>query len=167
MVLLEKFVNQTLQDDDAFGSGEMAINPSAGDIAFFRQVPPGFNFNLFAIVFALVDNGTCRADRFGSGAALVNGVDVEIISPTGDVRNFVNAKRNGDFAILGDFSETGDGRGWGCFFDCGRLAGGDPITLTPGSIVQVVIRDDISGILHFNAVIYGTIDSTSINLSVF
>lgn len=166
MVLLEKFVNQTLQDNDAFGASEMAIDASATEVIFFRTVPPGFNFNLFAIVFSLIDNGTCRADRFGTGPALANGVSVEIIDETGDVRVFVNAVRNGDFAILGDFSETGDSRGWGCFFDCGRFAGGEPLTLGPGSIVQVVIRDDISGVLHFNAVIYGTIDSESINLGV-
>ncbi len=165
-VQLGNFINLNLQETG--GSSEMAVDGDPTEVVFGVPVEAGFNFELFAIIFNLVDDGPCRADRFGGGAALTNGVVVEIIPPppNNEAREFLLAKTNGDFGILGEFNLTGFERGWNCIFDIRKLTGGEPITLPPTSIVQVRIQDDITEISSFTAVIYGILDSTSINLGI-
>lgn len=130
------------------GSSEMNVNGSlAAPIIFEFVVPSDKTFELRQLLPTIIDgNMQFLALNFGGLAALANGVLLRTVSPLGAIQDVVNWKRNIDLnSTMFDFDDKYNkgaqaGR-WNIANILDRV-----IDFLPGSSLQVLIRDDLTGI---------------------
>lgn len=155
---------------DATGAIDMNIDGSVASVNFDFIVPAGTVYNSFMfsrINFILVD-GNIRWGQFGGlGAALTNGLLLQVLDHNGVVQQHFGTDIhpitvNEDFGGLAGVDNVivlaaGDDALPVRF---SIFKSGNQMTLFPNWIVRVVVQDNLAALSHFDAMVQGILRRT-------
>lgn len=143
-------------------SKQMSVDGSIIPAIFHIKPSAGVRWDITRVIFYMEDTSAMDLALFGSLPAITNGIVVR--KKDGIYHNIFNAKKNGDFNIRAyDGQFLGPNLPVGVFgFQCRRSFNGPDkngvvIRLDGdlGDELQILVRDDISGMTAFNAVAQG------------
>jgi hypothetical protein len=145
------------------GTGNMALDASGGTETF-RVTPKNLvstEWDIVRVIFAMTDDSSMDDGTFGGIAALTNGVVLR--AHNSNDKNVFNVKTNGDFALRSFDAEYADRVPAGQFgFRSRRTFGGQDkngivirLDSDVNDEIQLLLRDDLSGLLTFEAVAQG------------
>lgn len=151
------------------GSSNLAQDGSAAALTAFvspQHNSDGFSFHITRIMISITDATAMDDGIFGGDVALTNGIVVRTLID-GVLHNLFNAKTNGDLAAhaydltYASKPPAGSGHGlrWRRTFG-GQSKGGSVIALssTTNDQIQIIIRDDLTGLVTFTAVAQGHVE---------
>jgi hypothetical protein len=148
-------------------SDEMAVNGSVTPVTFHAYPPPGRVYDITG--FRIIINCATTPDDgdFGDLAALTNGVNIHALVAEGVPFALGTFHRNGDFFRVGGnlvYSDKGPSGTFGIHCDAliryrwgvtVRLRGTVAGQVYTRDEVRIVVRDDLTGLGSFKALVYG------------
>lgn len=117
--------------------------------------------NLIRFMFHITDATVMDDSLFGGLPALTRGIVLRKLLANGNYTNYWNVKTNGRFAELAYDVLYADKAPAGVYgFSCRLTYGGDtkhgtPIKLKPTEAIQLIIQDNLTGLLSFNTTAQG------------
>lgn len=152
----EKFIYSMLRDDASF---EMAVNGSLGSPVIFEYVAP--EPVLMSRINLQINDILPTADKFGGIAALTNGVLIQIRDTDDttliDFSDNIGIKANHDFVLLAGIDvDIVSGGGVGLVavrFTVSKA--GNLLRLETGQKFVLVVRDNLTGLDSFEAMVQG------------
>lgn len=154
--------------DSGFASGvcnvivgvrNLNLNGSSTRVIAHIQSPVGISIDITRMIFYIEDNTSMDDSKFGGVSRLVKGVVLR--KKNGYYQNIFNAKTNGDLALQSyDASYTTAAPAGNYGFRCRRTFSGQEkngvtIRLDPGDELELLIQDDLSGLVYFYAIAQG------------
>lgn len=153
-----KLLRNPLNDSD-----DMNVDGSITPVTFSYTVPADRIFELWRINWHIIDE-SIRADGFGGLTVLTNGMLLRIVKANEDVElDFTDGapiKRHSEFSHLAGIDLFPDTTGVGQAEDALSIRwtiarAGRTMLLTAGQSIEFVVRDDIDGLTHFQAMVQG------------
>lgn len=117
--------------------------------------------NIIRFIFHITDASVMDDGMFGGLPGLTRGIVLRKQLANGNYINLWNVKANGEFAELAYDILYADKAPAGVYgFACRLTYGGDtkhgvPIKLHPTESIQLIIQDDLTGLLSFNLLVQG------------
>lgn len=155
----QAFVSQALTLDGTPGGASAIIGDySAVPATFFYTVPANSILHLARMLIVVRDNGAMAWTGYGAGVALANGVIIRAKDPAGNVIiTSAPFRSNADWARVSfDAKILSDGPGdqllsvaWSFFL------AGSALELQPGSRVECVASDNLTGLLDQRIAVNG------------
>ena len=149
---------------NAAGSRDMNVDGSSTPVPFYYEVPAGRNAEVSRVNFTVVDGAMGYGEFGGLGAALTNGLKVEIHNSSGvtlfDFLDGFTVKVNEDFDGLAGIDTVihpvaGDDSmpvRWTISRAIPRAHG---LVLDAGQRIAITVQDDLSNLTKFRAMIQG------------
>ena len=146
------------------GLTDMAVDGSSTPQVFHVTLPSGIAVHVTRIIVHIEDNAAMDDGKFGALTALTNGVVVRVYrTATGKYETIMNAKTNGEWAQrVYDVSYADNAPAGTYGLRVRRSFGGEDkagtvILLEPGDAFQVIVQDDLTGLLSFGLAVQGHI----------
>lgn len=154
--------------DFAFSSGVCEVNVGIRNLnvdgVTTRQIahieaPRGVQFDITRILFYIEDNAVMDDSKFGAISRLSKGIVLR--KKNGEYQNIFNVKSNGDFSLQSfDATYTPAAPSGNYGFICKRTFAGSQnngvtIRLSEGEELELLIQDDLRGLVYFYAVAQG------------
>ena len=144
----------------------MNVNGSVTPVVFSIEPFPTQSGDITRILFEIRDNVDMDFETFGGLGELTNGVVVRVNNGDGTYRNLYNFKSNGDIiqqCFDHDFAVNNGGgtRGFAARLSfAGQSKHGVAVRLDgsvgTGEVLEVLIQDDLTGLLRFNMIGQGS-----------
>lgn len=141
------------------GDKNLNKNGSVTRVIAHIKAPVGVSWDITRMMFYIEDNAVMDDSKFGAVSRLSKGVVLR--KKNGDYQNIFNVKSNGDFALQSfDATYTTAAPSGNYGFRCRRSFAGSEkngvtIRLEPGDELEILIQDDLSGLVYFYAVAQG------------
>jgi hypothetical protein len=139
------------------GSPNMAVNGSSTPVSFKLQASGSQTFYLERIVLLLLDDGNIDFSKFGAGAALTNGIQLNM-SVASTVYEVCVINNNADIVLKFTGGAGTQGNGGFSPNDAywGAMTFGKNITLNGGTsdFVEIKIRDNLTGVDVLRAAVH-------------
>lgn len=144
-----------------YGLTDMAVDGSSSAVTF--QIGPlGGSADVTRFIVHMEDGTAMDDGKFGGIAALTNGVVIRVYrAATSTYDTIMNAKTNGEFAQRTYDASYADNAPAGTYgFRVRRSFGGEDksgsvIRLANGDTFQIIIQDDLTGLLSFGIAVQG------------
>ena len=141
------------------GNKNLNANGSSTPVVAHIEAPTGATWDITRVMFYIEDNAVMDDSKFGAISRLTKGVVLR--KKNGTYQNIFNVKSNGDFALQSydaSYSTAAPSGNYG--FRCRRSFAGQEkngvvIRLEPGDELELLIQDDLSGLVYFYAVAQG------------
>lgn len=137
------------------------VDGSATPQIFESRVGVNSNINIAVteVRFNILDNAAMDDSLFGGITALTRGIVCRVVRADGTYRNFFNAKSNGDMALLVDntnYSTKAPSGSYSVSFQWKiKDSNGVVVELNPGDAFQIIVQDNLTALISFNAVLIG------------
>lgn len=144
-------------------TGDMNIDGSSTPVIFGITNINTVSVKIIRLIFHMTDATAMDDGRFGGLPALTRGIVFRKRQANGNYTNYWNVKSNGRFAELTFSTRYADRAPAGVYGFTSRLAyGGEdkhgvPIVLRQNEALQLIIQDDLTGLLSFTATAQGHI----------
>jgi hypothetical protein len=148
--------------DSQLANGDYSDDPGSGPTQFYRQVPSGKTWLIHRMIVQIEDAASgFNADTYGGISALTNGILVQVRNPAGavarDLTDGVPIRANSHWARY-CYDTDIDAFGAGSDFFSVRWTfanSGSPLRLLPGWRFNVLLNDDLQGLLSHTFQIQG------------
>ena len=138
---------------------QMNVNGTTTAAVYSLSPPAGTAWDVCSLSFAILDATEMDDSKFGAVPALTRGIQLRRVN--GQTQNLFNIKTNGGFEVFGFETRYASKAPAGSYGFAGHTHFNGPeyngavVRLEEGDELQLIIQDDLTGLVSFLAMIHG------------